>query len=110
MKPARQEDARLLTGQGRFTADLQLPGMLHAFVIRSDQARGHIRRLNLGAVRAAPGVHMVLTAQELQAWGARELPCLVQPPGQRSVLSVEAPGFPRMEREILFPAATEAAR
>ena len=85
MKPARQEDARLLTGQGRFTADLQLPDMLHAFVIRSDQARGRIRRLDLGAVRTAPGVHMVVTAQELQAWGARELPCLVQPPGQRSV-------------------------
>jgi hypothetical protein len=59
--------------------------MLHAFVIRSDQARGHIRRLDLTAVRSAPGVHLVLTAQELQAWGARELPCLVQPPGQRSV-------------------------
>ena len=49
--------------------------------------------------------------ERISAGGSAQLSFTVLgTPGQRSVLSVEAPGFPRMEREILFPAATEAAR
>lgn len=82
--PARQEDRHLLRGQGRFTADLQEPGMLHACVIRSTQARGRITRLDLSAVQAAPGVRCVVTAHELAGWGARDLPCVVSLPGQHT--------------------------
>jgi CO/xanthine dehydrogenase Mo-binding subunit len=36
---ARKEDARLLTGQGQFTDDVRLPGMLHCAFVRSAVAR-----------------------------------------------------------------------
>ena len=39
----RVNDARLLAGAGRYTDDLELPGMLHAAIIRSPVAHGTIR-------------------------------------------------------------------
>src|SRR4029453_6887779 len=37
----RHEDLRLITGQGRYTDDVILPGMTHAFVLRSPVAHAH---------------------------------------------------------------------
>ena len=37
----RFEDARLITGNGRFINDITLPDMLHAVVVRSDHAHAH---------------------------------------------------------------------
>ena len=39
----RHEDLRLITGRGRFTADVDLPGQLHAAMVRSDRAHARIR-------------------------------------------------------------------
>jgi xanthine dehydrogenase molybdopterin-binding subunit B len=47
-------------GQAPYTADLQLPGMLHAAVLRSPYARARLTRMNLHAARSAPGVRAVL--------------------------------------------------
>ena len=52
----RLEDPRLLRGQASFVDDLSLPGILHAAVLRSPHAHARIRKTNLSAVRAAPGV------------------------------------------------------
>jgi CO/xanthine dehydrogenase Mo-binding subunit len=52
-------------GEAVYTADLQLPGMLHAAVLRSPHARARIRRLELSAAAAAPGVRAVLPPDEL---------------------------------------------
>jgi carbon-monoxide dehydrogenase large subunit len=38
----RREDDRLLTGQGRYTADWNLAGQLYAFFLRSDRANAKI--------------------------------------------------------------------
>lgn len=38
----RVEDRRLLTGSGRYTDDLVLPGMLHGVVVRSPYAAARI--------------------------------------------------------------------
>ena len=38
----RREDDRLLTGQGRYTADWNLPGQLYAHFLRSDRAHAEI--------------------------------------------------------------------
>ena len=46
VQPARQEDLRLITGQGRFTADVHYPGELHVHVIRSMHAHGRITRID----------------------------------------------------------------
>jgi aerobic carbon-monoxide dehydrogenase large subunit len=39
----RREDARLLAGEGRFVADIKLPGMLDIAFVRSPVAHGRIR-------------------------------------------------------------------
>ncbi|WP_338148104.1 xanthine dehydrogenase family protein molybdopterin-binding subunit [Neoroseomonas eburnea] len=71
----RFEDTRFLTGRGRYVADLDAPGALHAVVLRSPHAHAEIRALEVSAARAAPGVVAVLTAAELDAEGIRPLPC-----------------------------------
>ena len=52
----RLEDPRLLRGQASFVDDLRMPGILHAAVLRSPHAHARIRKVDLSAVRAAPGV------------------------------------------------------
>jgi carbon-monoxide dehydrogenase large subunit len=61
----RREDRRLLTGRGRFIADLELPHMLHAAFVRSPLAHARIRAVDLSRAAAAPGVAYVLSGAEL---------------------------------------------
>ncbi len=61
----RREDPRLLTGRGEFVDDIVLPGMLHATFVRSPFARAAIRGIETSAALAAPGVHFVFTATDL---------------------------------------------
>jgi len=62
---ARVEDARLLLGRGAFVADVVRPGMLHVCFVRSDLARARLRGVDASAALALPGVHAVLTADDL---------------------------------------------
>ena len=50
----RVEDDRLLRGQGRYVADLHIPGTLQAVFLRSPHAHAHIRSIDTAAARAAP--------------------------------------------------------
>ncbi len=61
----RREDRRLLTGQGQFIADLVLPRMLHAVLVRSPVAHARIRSVDLSRAAAAPGVALVLSGADL---------------------------------------------
>ena len=61
----RQEDPRLLRGRGTYVDDIDLPGMLHAAILRSTHAHARILSVDAGAARALPGVHLVLTARDL---------------------------------------------
>jgi carbon-monoxide dehydrogenase large subunit len=61
----RREDHRLLTGQGRFVADIVLPGMLHAVFVRSPLAHAAIRAVDVSAAAAAPGVVLAMNGAEL---------------------------------------------
>ncbi|MGI8642750.1 MAG: xanthine dehydrogenase family protein molybdopterin-binding subunit [Thermomicrobiales bacterium] len=54
-----------LNGQERFTADLKLPGLLHARVVGSAYAHAHIKSVSKEAALAIPGVYAVLTAEDL---------------------------------------------
>ena len=47
-------------GQATYTADLALPGMLHAAVLRSPFARARVNRLDLSRVRETPWVHAAI--------------------------------------------------
>src|SRR2546427_3478492 len=73
-KTIRREDARLLTGGGRYTADWNLPGQLHAFFLRSDRAHAEIASTDVEAALARPGVHLVLTGADYAASGWKSLP------------------------------------
>jgi len=61
----RREDRRLLTGQGQFIADLVLPRMLHAFLVRSPVAHARIRSVDLSRAGEAPGVVLALNGTDL---------------------------------------------
>src|SRR5258707_2935830 len=73
-KTIRREDARLLTGGGRYTADWNLPGQLYAFFLRSDRAHAEIVSIDAGAATARKGVHLVLSGAEYVASGWKSLP------------------------------------
>ena len=62
----RREDYRLLTGQGQFVADIALPRMLHAVLVRSPFAHARIRSVDLSDTLAAPGVVCALNGADLQ--------------------------------------------
>src|ERR1700752_4127375 len=61
----RREDRRLLRGQGQFIADLVLPRMLHAVLVRSPVAHARIRSVDLSRAAAAPGVVLALNGADL---------------------------------------------
>ncbi|MET8762127.1 xanthine dehydrogenase family protein molybdopterin-binding subunit [Lentzea sp. NPDC004782] len=70
----RKEDARLITGQTRWTDNLQLTGMLHMAVLRSPVAHARIRNIDCSRATAMPGVAIVLTGQDFAAEQG-SLPC-----------------------------------
>ena len=61
----RVEDLRLLKGCGQYVDDLTRPGLLHAVILRSQVAHGHLRSIDTAAARARPGVIAVITAAEI---------------------------------------------
>ena len=76
----RREDARLLTGRARFIDDIHLPDMLHAAVLRSPHAKVRFTRIDASAALALPGVHAVITHEDLGAANT-PMPLLNEDPG-----------------------------
>lgn len=70
----RTEDQRLLTGQGRFADDFNLPGQAWLAVLRSPHAHAKIVDVEGGAARAMPGIYDVITGAELLGAGVGPLP------------------------------------
>ena len=68
----RKEDFRFLTGQGTYTDDINRPGQLYAFLLRSPHAHAELGAIDTAAANAAPGVSAVFTGADLQVGG---LPC-----------------------------------
>ncbi len=71
----RREDPRLVTGRGRYVADVALPGMLHVAVHRSPHAHARLVKIDAEAARRSPGVAHVLLPADVAALG--RLPLLV---------------------------------
>jgi len=61
----RQEGRGKVDGSTRFTADLELPGLLHVQLVLSHLASARIKGFDLAAARAVPGVVAVLTGPDL---------------------------------------------
>src|SRR5579863_7470847 len=70
----RREDLRLLTGAGRYSDDLNLPGQAYAVMVRSPHAHALIRGIDAGTARGMPGVLAVLTGEDVIADGLQPLP------------------------------------
>jgi aerobic carbon-monoxide dehydrogenase large subunit len=71
----RREDARLVTGRGRYVADVTHAGLLHVAVHRSPHAHARIVGVDPTQARRRPGVVHVLVPSEVAALG--RLPLLV---------------------------------
>ncbi|MFZ4533293.1 MAG: xanthine dehydrogenase family protein molybdopterin-binding subunit, partial [Alsobacter sp.] len=63
----RKEDFRFITGQGRYTDDINQPGQTYAVFVRSPHAHAAINSLDASAAKASPGVLAVLTGDDLAA-------------------------------------------
>ena len=61
----RLEDRPLVTGRGRFVGDISFPHQLHMRVMRSPYAYARLRRVDIAAALAAPGVAGVWTAADI---------------------------------------------
>ena len=70
----RKEDSRLLTGNGRFSDDLNLPGQAYAAMVRSPHAHARIAGMDTGEALAAPGVLAVLTGADFLGDGLKSIP------------------------------------
>jgi carbon-monoxide dehydrogenase large subunit len=71
----RKEDKRFLTGKGRYTDDMAVPGMKHACFVRSPHAHAKIRSIDTAAAKSMPGVIDILEGRQLQADGIGNLIC-----------------------------------
>ena len=65
----RVEDARFISGHGAFTDDFAPEGMVWGVMVRSPEANGILKSVDVSAAKAAPGVLLVLTAADAQAEG-----------------------------------------
>ncbi|MEX2131054.1 MAG: hypothetical protein WD772_06165, partial [Pseudohongiellaceae bacterium] len=63
---SRVEDQRLLTGQGKYLDDVNLPGQAWAVYVRSPHAHATITSISVTDALAAPGVLAVYTCKDLK--------------------------------------------
>jgi carbon-monoxide dehydrogenase large subunit len=89
----RKEDDRLLRGAGRYVADFEPGGVLHAVVLRSPHAHARFHVTDAATARGMPGVRLVLTGEDVAELG--NLPCTGTPPGMR----IAAPPYQILARE-----------
>ncbi|MBI3104417.1 MAG: xanthine dehydrogenase family protein molybdopterin-binding subunit [Candidatus Rokubacteria bacterium] len=61
----RSEDEPLLTGRGRFTDDIDVPGQAHAAFVRAPVGHAGIRGVDVSKARTMPGVIGVFTGRDL---------------------------------------------
>lgn len=70
----RVEDYRFITGRGTYTDDIVLPGMTHAWIVRSPYAHARIRSINTEAACSQPGVVAVFVGQDIVDDGVNPIP------------------------------------
>lgn len=73
----RVEDQRFITGKGRYTDDINLPGQVYGVMLRSPHAHAKILKIDTAAAQGAPGVLAVYTHADLKAANVGDLPCTI---------------------------------
>ena len=95
-KPVRRkEDVRFITGQGQYTADINLPRQLHLVVLRAPVAHAKINGIDTQKAAAATGVVAVITAQDLDKAGVKDMPC------KTKIWSRDGSEMPKIEHPVL---------
>jgi carbon-monoxide dehydrogenase large subunit len=102
----RKEDVRLLTGGGRYSDDVNLPGQAYAVVLRSPHAHARIRATDTTAARAMPGVLAVLTGEDMAADGIKPVPHVpvpMKPPADIQLVNRDGSAWGFAPQELLAP-------
>ena len=71
----RREDPALLTGEAKFTNDLNVPGALHLAVLRSPYAHANIKAVDVSGALGLPGVVAAYSGADLASLWAGPMPC-----------------------------------
>lgn len=70
----RVEDKRFLTGKGRYTDDIVLPGMLYAYIVRSPYAHAKINNIDTSRAEKMDGVVKIYTGKDIAESGINGIP------------------------------------
>src|SRR5215216_696763 len=81
----RNEDPRLLTGQGLYVDDVDLPSMLHTAFLRSPYAHARINNIDVSQALQREGVIAIYTANDLGDYW-KPGPLLVSPPPVKDIV------------------------
>ena len=71
----RKEDYRFVTGKANYVDDINRPGQLYAYFLRSPYAHATIRGVDAAAAGKAPGVVAIFTGKDMAADEVGGLPC-----------------------------------
>ncbi|HKA84437.1 MAG TPA: hypothetical protein VKD21_11270, partial [Acidimicrobiales bacterium] len=104
----RKEDARFLRGKGNYIDDIQLPGMLHAAILRSPYAHARINSIDTSAAEAHPKVKAVITGAVLETLNLAWMPTLSQ--DVQAVLATDKVRFQGQEVAFVVAEDRYAAR
>jgi len=100
MQVRRLEDARLVTGRGRYASDWNVEGQRYACFLRSDRAHARIVRIDASRARAQRGVHAVYLGEDAVAAGFVRPPHLLTFPGIGG-MKARAPERPALAAETV---------
>src|SRR3989304_4557821 len=89
----RNEDPRLLTGQGLYVDDVNLPNMLHVAFVRSPYAHAKINNIDVSQALQREGVVAIYSADDLGDYW-KPGPLLVSPPPIANVVFNERTQVP----------------
>ena len=97
----RNEDPRLLTGQGLYVDDVDLPNMLHVAFVRSPYAHAKINNIDISQALQREGVVAVYTATDLGDYW-KPGPLLVSPPPVKDIVFNERTQVPLAKDKVKF--------
>ena len=72
----RREDPRFIQGKGTYVDDIKMPGMLFGVMVRSPYAHARVLKIDKTRALAHPGVHAVLSADDLKPLKLHWMPTL----------------------------------
>jgi len=93
----RKEDAHLITGATTWTDNIQMPGMLYMYVVRSPMAHARLRSVDVSEALTQPGVIAAYTGADLADSWTSPMPCAWPVNG-----ATAAPHWPLAQDRVRF--------